>query len=71
MTILEFKPKYDLVIVENETPQQMIDAWNERTDFIVSDFHSKSVYKKQEIVESLGEMNKALHEMVIKLKKGE
>lgn len=56
---------------ELETDEDKLAYWKARNDIIADEFHTYPPHKKQEILETVLEMNFELYELVLKLKKGE
>jgi hypothetical protein len=53
---------------KQESPQELIDNWQERNLKISNEFHKNSVYKKQEVLDSMISICNDLYKMAVEAK---
>jgi len=67
-TITELFPKKEVVDKSVEHTISKLDFWIGRNEIISRDFHTFSVYQKQETLDTVLTINNQLYELVLKLK---
>lgn len=58
-------------ITKQDSTQELVAYWEERNNRISDEFHTRSIFDKQTILDTILDMNLELYKLVVKLKKGE
>lgn len=58
-------------ITKQDSTEELVAYWEERNNRISDEFHTRSIFDKQTILDTVLNMNLELYKLVVKLKKGE
>lgn len=58
-------------ITNQDSTEELVAYWEERNNRISDEFHTRSIFDKQTILDTILDMNLELYKLVVKLKKGE
>lgn len=67
----ETKVKKISEITKQDSTEELVSYWEERNNRISDEFHTRSIFDKQTILDTILSMNLELYKLVVKLKKGE
>lgn len=58
-------------ITKEDSTEELVAYWEERNNRISDEFHTRSIFDKQTILDTILDMNLELYKLIVKLKKGE
>lgn len=67
-TNIKYGDKSVKQLTYKEAQEQLLAEWNQRNQVISDEFHTMSVWQKQETLETVLEMNNELYKIIVEMK---
>lgn len=68
MSVIEMFPKKEVTDKSVQHTISKLDFWKGRNEIISRDFHTFSVYQKQETLDTVLDINNKLYQLILELK---